>query len=89
MTFLFRSIPLPAYFGHNWDALEECFGDLEWLKSEKLTLVHQDIPMRGNPTGQMTYLQILADSARKSERFVVVFPEDCRSRIDHFFSPTA
>lgn len=33
------ALQLPAYFGHNWDALDECLHDLAWPKSEACVLV--------------------------------------------------
>lgn len=29
---------LPQWFGHNWDALADCLGDLEWLPAEGYVL---------------------------------------------------
>lgn len=33
-----RSFDFPAYFGHNWDALDECLGDLAWLDAPGFVL---------------------------------------------------
>jgi RNAse (barnase) inhibitor barstar len=77
LAFLAQAIPLPDYFGQNWDALEECLADLNGL-----TLVHQDIPLDSMPEDQRTYLLILADAALEPKRLVVSFPQACRHPIE-------
>jgi hypothetical protein len=81
-AFLKRAIPLPDYFGHNWDALEECLLDLREGDGAKVVLIHEDIPLHGAPTEQRTYLEILAKAARHSKRLVVIFPEDSRTQVE-------
>ena len=36
------AMQFPDYFGHNWDALDECLSDMEWLPAEGYLLVLRD-----------------------------------------------
>jgi hypothetical protein len=40
------ALRFPAYFGHNWDALEECLRDLSWEHPEKakgILIIYSDV----------------------------------------------
>jgi RNAse (barnase) inhibitor barstar len=80
LEFLKEALRFPAYFGFNWDALNDCLGDVA-LGAEKFVLVHHDLPLEGEPTEQRTYLEILGNAARASDRLDAVFPVAYRSRV--------
>lgn len=37
-----KALAFPDYFGANWDAVDECLSDLEWLPSRRVVLVFRD-----------------------------------------------
>lgn len=86
LALLARAIPLPGYFGQNWDALEECLTDLEWLNRPKIVLIHHDIPLPNAAADQRSYLEILAAAAEKSDRLEIIFPESCRAQVQRILS---
>ncbi len=50
----------PRYFGHNWDAFEECLGELSWLEGvERVAIVHEGLPFSFDGEHLPVYLSIL------------------------------
>ena len=87
---LYRRLRFPDYFGHNWDALEDCIRDLSWLPPGPVVLMHHDLPLADDAANQKTYLSILRDTVeRRGEvpggmRFrdlVVVFPHGSQDQV--------
>ena len=78
------AIPLPSYFGNNWDALEECLRDSDWFPRTPLVLAHEDLPMVESPSEQKIYLEILAGAAAR--HFQVIFPESARTFVERLLS---
>lgn len=37
------ALQFPAYFGRNWDALDECLRDMTWLPSKGYVLIVRDV----------------------------------------------
>ena len=59
-----RALDFPDYFGHNWDALEECLADLEWLPAKGYILLITDAShvLPNDEAEYETFLEILRDA---------------------------
>ena len=59
-----RALAFPDYFGHNWDALEECLADLEWLPAKGYILLITDAGcvLPDDEEEYETFLEILRDA---------------------------
>lgn len=59
------ALRFPSYFGSNWDALEECLCDLEWLDKSGLMVVFQDadLMLRTQESDWSILLRILRNAA--------------------------
>ena len=53
----------PDYFGHNWDALEECLTDLEWLPGKGYVLLATGAEqiLTADEEEFATFLEVLSD----------------------------
>jgi RNAse (barnase) inhibitor barstar len=59
-----RALTFPDYFGHNWDALEECLADLEWLPAKGYILLITDAHavLPNDEEDYETLLEVLSDA---------------------------
>lgn len=42
LTIIAHTLQFPDYFGNNWDALDECLGDMDWVPADGYVLVLHD-----------------------------------------------
>jgi RNAse (barnase) inhibitor barstar len=59
-----EAMKFPDYFGHNWDALEECLADLEWLtaKGYVLCFTEAELILSDEEDEFATFLEVLNDA---------------------------
>lgn len=64
LTEFARALDFPDYFGHNWDALEECLADLEWLPAKGYILLVTDATqvLPDDEDEYETFLEVLSDA---------------------------
>lgn len=78
-----RALQFPAWFGKNWDALEDCLGDLSWLDGAgQVLLFHNDDELGADDRGVL--IDVLASSAEfwagRGKPFFAVFIDPRRAR---------
>jgi RNAse (barnase) inhibitor barstar len=59
-----HALAFPDYFGHNWDALEECLADLEWLpaKGYVLCFTNAESILPDDDEDFATLLEVISDA---------------------------
>lgn len=61
-----RALSFPDYFGHNWDALEECLADLDWLPARGYVVIVTDaeqvLTKPDDEDDYETFIEILAEA---------------------------
>lgn len=74
-----RALQFPEWFGGNWDALEDCLGDLSWRKSARTVLAMKNF-QRNDDLGIL--IDILSSTAQfwteQGQSFVAVFVDPKR-----------
>ncbi len=80
------NLGFPDYFGRNWDALDECIRDLNWLAPVQVVIDHDDVPLKNDLERLEIYLSILYDAVdhwerRKEHKLIVIFPTEYERKI--------
>jgi hypothetical protein len=55
------ALQFPYYFGHNWDALDECLADLEWLPARRYIFVLSEFQavLMNSTSDLVSYVKVL------------------------------
>ena len=64
MNAVATALHFPKHFGNNWDALEECLTDLEWVEADGYLIYYDHIDglLEAHPDQFETFVEIVRDA---------------------------
>lgn len=83
-----EKLKFPDYFGYNWDALDECLKDLDWLNATDI-IIHHEKNIIINEIDFKIYIEILADAVLYWNNdgactLIVGFPIEYKEKIEKY-----
>ncbi|MGL4730584.1 MAG: barstar family protein [Clostridium sp.] len=90
MIEMFNKLNFPSYFSYNWDSLDECLNDLEWIEYESLIIVLKDTEsLLENEIYNLEYFyDIISDSLIEWNEGINFDRDITLSRVSYVFSTT-
>ncbi len=90
LNILFVSLKFPDYFGFNWDALDECLTDFEWIEEKNIVIIHEELPRIGSASLKL-YLSVLSDAIEdwkegEEHKLEVYFPIEVKEQVEKLLS---
>jgi RNAse (barnase) inhibitor barstar len=73
------ALRLPKHFGHNWDALEECLAEMDWVDADGVVIYYDHIDglLAAHPDQFETLVEICRDAVASWKEdgtpFIVIF----------------
>lgn len=93
MRSLAAVLKFPPYFGENWNAVDECLRNMEWIEQHRIRIIHKDVPMRANAADVSLYVRVLLDAQQSLDRGLIghkeleiYFPSESRALIEQIIN---
>lgn len=88
---------LPDYLGFSWNSLDEVLQDTDWMKTNKVIVIHDGLPRKLPLEDLKIFLKVLRRSInehrkdleegdwlrKKKVEFVVVFPNNVKGEVEN------
>ena len=78
---LFYSCWFPFYFGHNWDALNDVLGCIDYIEEDCMLIIHEELPKISDIETYIRILYYASTHQASDKKLKVAFSEKDRELV--------